>query len=271
MVSQLQKEFSIQTNNFDYIKDIYEKCLEKYLKNKSSTFSSIDSGRKILQFEEEVDAYIAFYGAQHYYKLVEAFNALNISNFQLHQLNIVSYGCGAATDTCSLISYCKTLNVDLPFKNLTLIEPSQVALQRGISYIGQALSSEESKIINIKPINKRIDELEDQDIYNNSQNSKLHVFSNILDLEEINLNKIANLIVKNCQKNSYFICISPKNYNGKVRIDDFYNKISSQVKCSTIDINDTNFLRKIYLMKQNSYINDFSIDRYHRIFKANVA
>ena len=266
MVNQLPKVSSVRPN-FNYIKDVYDVCLDKYLKNKSSSFSSINYGRKILQSEEEVDAYIAFYGAQHYYKLEEAFKALDISKFQPQKLDILSYGCGAATDTCSLISYCRTRKIDLPFKNLTLIEPSKIALQRGISYIQQSLSNEESKTVKIKLINKYIDYLEDKDIYNNSQNLQLHVFSNILDIEEVNLDKIANLILKNNPKNNYFLCISPKKYNGKIRIDKFYQKISLRVACHTIDINDTNFLRTVYLMKQNSYIDDFSIDRYHRIFQ----
>lgn len=268
MVNQLSR-VSLTNPTFNYIRDIYEVCLEKYLNNKSSTFSSINHGRKILQFEEEVDAYIAFYGAQHYYKLEEAFKALNISRFHNQQLNIFSYGCGAATDTCSLISYCRKQQIHLPFKKLTLIEPSQVALQRGIDYIKQSLSIEESKIINIKSLNKHINELENRDIYDDSLNSKLHVFSNVLDIEEINLNKIANLILTNCRTNNYFLCISPKKYNGKVRVDDFYKEISSQVTCYTIGINNENFLRKIYLMKKESYIDNFSIDRYHRIFKTN--
>lgn len=266
MVSQLSRVNSVKPS-FNYIRDVYEVCLKKYISNKGSSFRSIDYGRKILQFEEEVDAYIAFYGAQHYYKLVEAFKALDISRFQFHQLDILSYGCGAATDTCSLISYCRTHKIDLPFKNITLIEPSKIALQRGVTYVKQSLSNEESKTVNIKLINKYIDELEDRDIHNNSRNLQLHVFSNILDIEKVNLNKIANLILRNYPKNNYFVCISPKNYNGKVRIDKFYQKISSQVACHTIDVNDTNFLRTIYLMKKNSYINNFSIDRYHRIFQ----
>lgn len=268
MVSQLSRVSSVKPS-FDYIKDVYEVCLEKYLNDRSCTFSSIDHGRKILQFEEEVDAYIAFYGAQHFYKLEEAFKELDILRFHNQQLDILSYGCGAATDTCSLISYCRSQEIDLPFKNITLIEPSQVALQRGIKYIRQALSSQEFETINIKPLNKHLDELEDRDICNDFQSPKLHVFSNILDVKEINLSRIANLIVKNRQKSDYFLCISPKKYSGKTRVNEFYNEISSQVACSTIDANDQNFLRKIYLMTRGSYIDDFSIDRYHRIFKIN--
>ncbi|MEM7592231.1 MAG: hypothetical protein AAF383_12045 [Cyanobacteria bacterium P01_A01_bin.83] len=267
MVSQLSIVSAVKPDNFNYIKDIYEVCLEKYLNNRNITFSSIDNGRKILQSEKEIDAYIAFYGAQHYYKLESAFNALDILNeFHGQQLNIFSYGCGAATDTCSLISYYRKKKVNLPFKNLTLIEPSQVALQRGVSYVEQSLTYKESKIINIKSLNKQISELEDKDIYDDSLNHKLHIFSNILDIEEINLNQLANLIVQKCRGKNYFICISPKKYNGKARVNEFYQEISLQVNCHIIDINDQSFLKRIYLIKQNNYIDNFQIDRYHNIF-----
>lgn len=268
MVSQLIRTNTV-TTDFDYIKDIYEVCLNRYLDNKIITFSSINNGRKILQSEEEVDAYIAFYGAQHYHKLIEAFKELDILKLGNQQLDILSYGCGAATDTCSLISYCRAQQIDLPFKNLTLIEPSPVALERGIKYINEALSSQESKTIKIKPLNKYFHQLTDQDIDDESQNLKLHVFSNILDIEEINLDNIVNLIIRNYRKPNYFLCISPKKYNGQARIDEFYNKISSQINCSTIHINNQDFLRRIYLIKDKKYIDNFNIDRYHRIFKTN--
>jgi hypothetical protein len=112
--------------------------LERYLRNSKNVgdaLNSINNGRKILESDEEVDTYIAFYGAQHYYKLMEAFDAIDMSKFCDRELEIFSYGCGAATDICSLISYCRSKQIKLPFKNLTLIEPSRIALQRGIEYI----------------------------------------------------------------------------------------------------------------------------------------
>ncbi len=75
MVSQLLKISPIKPS-FDYIKDIYESCLERYLqnpKNMGYALDSINNGRKILESDDEVDTYIAFYGAHHYYKLVDRF------------------------------------------------------------------------------------------------------------------------------------------------------------------------------------------------------
>lgn len=273
MVSQLKKTSPVNPvkADFNYLKDVYEVCLKKYLANRktvSSALELIDHGRKILQSNEEVDTYIAFYGAQHYYKLIEAFNALDLSIFCDQKLKIISYGCGAATDTCSLISYCRSKQISLPFNALILIEPSQIALERGIQYINQALYLEELNNIKINKINKSLETLEKNDIFLNSKVTKLHVFSNILDLKEINLQKLVSLLENTQVKTNYFICISPKNYNGEQRINTFYQNMSSVFNLSTISTNNLNFKQRVWLMKNNCYIDDYSIDRYHKIFKA---
>ncbi len=274
MVSQLLKISPIKPS-FDYIKDIYESCLERYLqnpKNMGYALDSINNGRKILESDDEVDTYIAFYGAHHYYKLVEAFHALDMSRFCDRQLEIFSYGCGAATDTCSLISYCRAKAIKLPFKKLTLIEPSKIGLQRGIKYIQEALSDEELNKINIKQIHKTLQELEEYDLNSESEIQKLHVFSNILDLQEINLDNLALMLKKTQKEYNYFICVNPKDQEGqsKRRIDDFYNKLSNLFKMLDISINDKNITsKKIWIMRNNHFSDQYPIYRYHRIFQAN--
>lgn len=116
MVSQLPRlnlEITNYDRSFNYLRDVYEECLKQYLERPqyiNTALKLIDNGRKILQSDSEVYTYIAFYGAQHYYKLVEAFDSLNIAQFSDRNIEIISYGCGAATDVCSLISYCRSKN-----------------------------------------------------------------------------------------------------------------------------------------------------------------
>jgi hypothetical protein len=272
MVSQLLRVNPVKPN-FDYIKDVYEVCLERYRQNPqsiSNALNSINNGRKILISDEEVDTYIAFYGAHHYYKLVEAFDALDMSRFRDQQLEIFSYGCGAATDTCSLISYCRPKQINLPFKKLTLIEPSQFALERGVEYIHQALSPEEFDKIEIRKKYKTLDKLEKNDIDSESENLKLHVFSNILDIEEINLQNLTSLIEKTQKGDNYFICINPNNPESQARINSFYEKLSDLFELSDINTNEQDITGKnIWMMKVNKYENR-SIPRYHRIFKTHA-
>lgn len=272
MVSQLPRVSPVKPN-FDYIKDVYEVCLERYLQNPQNVVNAlnlINNGRKILETEQEVDTYIAFYGAQHYYKLVEAFDALDMSRFCDREIEIFSYGCGAATDTCSLISYCQTKTIDLNLKTLTLIEPSRVALERGVKYINQALSPEEFDKINIKKIYKTLRYLDENDIDSEAENSKLHVFSNILDIQAINLENLTSLI-KNTQKgDNYFICINPKNSDSEKRIDGFYQEMSNSFELQNISTEARTITdKKIWVMKYNRYIDNHPIHRYHIIFKTN--
>lgn len=272
MVSQLER-ISLVKPDFNYIKDVYEVCLAKYLadpKTVSDALRLIGNGRKILQSDKEVNTYIAFYGAHHYYKLVEAFDALDMSIFCNQKLEVISYGCGAATDTCSLISYCRSKQINLPFSVLTLIEPSQIALERGIEYIKQALSIEEFNEIKINKVDKVLNNLQNNDFYFESETVRLHIFSNVLDIESINLNNLA-LLIQNTQKTiNYFICINPQNYTSNRRIDEFYEKMVNLFKIQEISKNDLEINgKKIWMMTNNQYIN-CSIPRYHRIFKTDV-
>lgn len=270
MVSQIGRVSSVK-NNFDYLKDVYESCLERYLQNHKKigdALNLINHGRKILQSDEELDTYIAFYGAHHYYKLVEAFDALALSIFGDRELEIVSYGCGAATDTCSLISYCHSKSLQLNIKNLTLIEPSEIALGRGIKYLHKALSDEELDKIKLKKIYKTIGELEEKDITSKSKISKLHVFSNVLDIQEINLESLASLINKTQSGTNYFICLNPQNLESKKRIDHFCLEMSNLSKLLNISTNNQRITgKRIWVMKYNQYIDNHPIHRYHKIFK----
>ena len=274
MVSQISK-VSFPEPSFDYITNVYEPSLKKYLNNNNylrwqDAQNAIEKGRKILEFDEEVDTYIAFYGAHHYYKLIEAFEALDISRFNSGQLEIFSYGCGAATATCSLISYCRERQINLPFQSLTLIEPSQISLDRGVEYIERALFPEELDRIDIRKTYKLIGQLKNNDLASNSPAVKLHLFSNILDLKEINLESLASLIRKTQFGTNYFVCINPKNYESIIRINNFYDNLSNFFQLSNISINDKDIPgKKIWMMKYNQYSYSRSVRRYHIIFQAN--
>lgn len=275
MVNQITRVNSVPSC-FEYITNVYEPSLSKYQNNNNYSSwkdaqNAIEKGRKILEFDEEVDTYIAFYGAHHYYKLVEAFEALNISRFNSGELEIFSYGCGAATATCSLISYCRERQTKLPFQGLTLIEPSRISLNRGVEYIEQALFSEESDRINIQRIYKIISQLKKSDLASNSKAAKLHLFSNILDVKQIDLRLLASLIRETQSGTNYFICVNPKNKESKDRIDNFYNNLSNSFTITDIDTNDEDITGKlIWMMNRNKYTSSRPICRYHRIFKADA-
>jgi hypothetical protein len=79
---------------FNYLIDVYEDCLIRYLDNPKYrgnlklALANTSNGRKILTNDEEVDVYIALYGAHHYYKLHSAFETLDISKFRGKKIEI---------------------------------------------------------------------------------------------------------------------------------------------------------------------------------------
>lgn len=269
MVCQISNKILVN-NDFNYIKDVYEVCINKY-RQYPFKLSSIDRGKKILTSEKEVDTYISLFGAYHYHKLIEAFDALNINRFSNAYIEIISYGCGAATDTCCLISYCHTKNISLSVNKITLIEPSTVALRRGVKYIKQSLPIRVVNQLNIRRIYKLIDWLKDKDLTSSSKAIKIHIFSNILDIDSINLQSLASLINTTQKGSNYFICLGPNYFKSKNRINCFYSKLSNYFKLTDIDVNDRSITGKpIWSMIDNKYTDSIAISRYHRIFKADA-
>lgn len=260
---------------FNYFEEIYTHCLRKYHNNpKYSDYrralADTSNGRKILQHDEEVDTYIALYGAQHYHKLNSAYDTLDLSRFEGKTLEIFSYGCGPATDTCVLISYSISKQINLNIQCITLIEPSYVSLNQGERYVQSTLTHNQTGL-KIRKINKTLEYLDISDISSQPQNAKLHIFSNILDIEQINLAQLANLLKDSQKGANYFICISPKLYNGKARIDQFCSIMSGLFNISHISVIDEGVRGRVWRMKEGGFVDNQYIDRYQRIFRGEAS
>ena len=269
MVCKISRNILVK-NDFNYIKDVYEVCINKYRQYPPKP-SSDNRGKKILTSEQEVDTYISFYGAHHYYKLIETFDALNLNRFSNTYIETISYGCGAATDTCCLIDYCYTKNISLSVNKITLIEPSTIALRRGVKYIKQSLPNQVVNQLNLRRIYKLIDRLEGKDLTSSPKAIKIHIFSNILDIDSIDIQRIASLIHRTQKGSNYFICVSPNYLISRNRINGFYNKLSKYFKLTNIDINNSSIVGKpIWRRIDNKYTDSIPISRYQRIFKADA-
>jgi ribosomal protein S6 len=214
--------------------------------------------------DEEVDVYIALYGAHHYYKLNSAFDAVDLSKLEGKILEVFSYGCGPATDTCVLINYLISKTIKLCIGHITLIEPSSISLQRGERYIRPALINPQ-RGLEIKIINKTLENLNINDINSQAETVKIHIFSNILDVEQVDLKRLASFL-KNSQKGAnYFICVSPNFSSAQQRIDRFYSMMSELFQISNISVTDESVLGRVWLMKAGGFVNR-QVDRYQRIF-----
>ncbi len=213
--------------NTRFIADIYEPCIEKCksIQNIQSVLRVLDNGTAVLDNETKCDQYIAFYGGHHFHKLYAAFDSTNFQYTDGKNIEIIDWGCGQALATCVLIDYLIENRLKPNVVSITLVEPSFTALKRGCKFTYQMLKSESSANSPIQTINKYMDDLNLGDLISDVDNIKIHLFSNIIDVEAFSLNKLHELILNSFQGLNRFICTSPDN-DRRYRLSNFCNLFS---------------------------------------------
>lgn len=176
-------------------------------------------GVEIIDDHQMLFQYIKSYGNMHKEKLIAAFEIINFKELESKNIEIIDWGCGQALATFVLLEYLKENKLNLEIKTIRLIEPSEIALKRGLLYLSGWNCN-----IKIKPIYKDLDSLVDQDIITNKKSVKIHLFSNILDVPSFKLNALISKIKKTQADVNYFFCVSPYIDESKnMRIETFYN------------------------------------------------
>lgn len=134
-----------------------------------------------------------------------------------------------------LLDYLRTNSISLNISKIIAIEPSELAIKRAALHINSVNNK-----IQIKTICKHLDELHENNLFTDPQSIKIHLFSNILDLDDdkYSQGKLIKLIIKSQENLNYFICVSPYITDEKAdRIDSFkryfqknYNSFVSYVE-----------------------------------------
>jgi hypothetical protein len=157
--------------------------------------------------------------------------------------------------TMVLLDYARQRGIDLNIQDITLIEPSSLALSRALLHVDVLKQKE----YHIQAINSDFDCLDSNDLICDNIYKTLHLFSNILDVENFSLDmdfmKKVSLTIKN---DSVFVCVSP-NRNDKLnnRLDLFYNyfdeNFDTQLIASRDDtIDNATRYEKIFTLKIQS-------------------
>lgn len=217
-----------------------------------SLYERLARGEAIIDSEELLFKYIVSFGAKHKAKLYSAFDVVATS-LKDENVNIIDWGCGQAMASMVLFEYIREKKIDLNIKNICLIEPSLLALNRGLLHVDIFKNSE----CNVVAVHSDLDCLKDEDIFFDKRYKTIHLFSNILDIEAFNLNhdffqKVSSTLFNN----ALFICVSP-NINDKrnTRLDLFYKHF------------DENFDTKLISSRSNDVEGH---KRYEKIFEVAV-
>jgi hypothetical protein len=227
-------------------------------------FDNLDNGTRILRDESECIRYIALYGGHHFYKLYAAYESTIFKNIEGGNIEIFDWGCGQALATCVLVDYLIEKNINLNMMTITLIEPSTVALQSGHNPVRQMFQDDSSTNSVVRLVNKYMDDLTSSDLVSKPDSIKIHLFSNIIDVEGFDLRQLYQLIVNSFQGVNRIICTSPDNARQQ-QLENFYNLFSQSHQVTRASSSSKAIYGEIFYAASGNY-EERRIGRYERQF-----
>ena len=230
--------------------------------NFAKYYNSLERGRAIPSFFEQLPLYNACYSEMHIHKLNLAYDTL----FAKEELNgkiaeIIDWGCGQAFASGVLIDYVKNNNISLDLSKFILIEPSEIALKRGLLHIETIYHRIPRPRIFI--YNNKADATLNFKQFIEKDRIKIHLFSNVLDITTLDLNKLFENIARNFEGINYFVCVSPLN---EYKLKEFYKMFNNG---KLLSVKNDMIQREIFSPLQMKRI-PFSISRVEYIFKTNI-
>lgn len=192
-------------------------------------FWSLQRGVKVLTEQNQLLAYLNSYGKMHHSKMISAISTISQEDLQ-EELEIYDWGCGQGLASVCFVEYLNDQNFNYSVNKFTLIEPSEIAIKRASLHLRKFKA--DTQIITI---NKDLDSLKNNDFESQVNTTKVHLFSNILDIDLFLMTDFIDLINENFKNDNIFICASPFVSNFKTeRIDGFMHSFSNKINFNLI-------------------------------------
>lgn len=258
------------SKRLNFWNDIYKHCVQLTANDTEFKFwdfrEKVQNGTSPLT-QKDLIPYMAAYSGHHYHKLRAAFVRTQFADLQGKKVEIVDWGCGQAVATCVLLDWLLENNILINISRITLIEPSSDSLKAGTQYVQRTLSGTQNVMKFIRTVNACLDNLTDKQIETDTSDIKIHLFSNILDVDGINLADLSARIMRCSRGQNRFICSSPRYGNCGTRLDQF--KAFFAAKCSLTNLRsvDDNLFGEIFLFVNRQYGQD-RVTRCERQFTA---
>lgn len=191
---------------------------------KGNPWTYLDHGVAVLDSEDKLNAYIASYGEMHIVKCRLAMKNFPFDDLNMKDVEIFDWGCGQGIGTLTLLQFLSERDFLQCIRRITLIEPSQLALDRAQEWISQSINARTE----IRCIKKCIPSngASSWDDIDCGTRMAIHICSNILDIHEVGLQWLATTAVSLCREN-IFICVGPLFRKGVSRISDFHNYLGA--------------------------------------------
>ena len=213
--------------NFAEIRNL---CTQLYsVVASNEIFWSLQRGVKVLTEQNQLLAYLNSYGKMHHAKMMSAISPIKQNDLQ-GVLEVYDWGCGQGLASICFLEYLNEKQLDYSINKFTLIEPSEIAIKRASLHLRKYTVDTQ-----IVTINKDLDSLKDDDFESNKSTFKVHLFSNILDIDLFSMNDLINLIKQNFIGQNIFICSSPYVSHIKTeRVDGFVQSFSDSLNFEII-------------------------------------
>ena len=206
--------------------------IHMHCKKDHGIWQDLGRGKAILNSPEQLAQYFHSYGSMVSQQWNEIKNALHINP---QHLDIIDYGCGQGVGTIQIFDHLRLggmpnctdqafesiikKNLLKTVSNVNLIEPSGIALSKAY------------KILDFYPtnsvfncINKKLDDLNIKDLNISKSSTKLHLFSNILDIDTFDQLALVKKVLS-IKDNHYILAVSPTRSDGGKRMQDTFKNL----------------------------------------------
>ena len=195
---------------------------------RNKLYDDLERGKVVLDDDDHLNMYLHSFGKMHKAKLDMAFNSMHSADVFGEEVEIFDWGCGQGTATICLLDFLKEKHIVPNIKQIYLVDPSSAATERAVNVI---------KCFNlsyrIKTVTKDFNSLETSD-FKKTGTRKIHLFSNILDVEAFDLANFIRLFQSSFGNDNYFICVGPYYSNNK-RVDEFVAATNPDIIYATLD------------------------------------
>ena len=193
----------------DYIMSLSEQ-------EKNDLYESLKRGVELLDSDAQMKYYLYSFGKMHQAKIYRALSCISPFAYTSDGFDVVDWGCGQGLATMCFFDFLREHKIENRVQKITLIEPSHATLERASMHVRAYVDEK----VTVSCIERYLDDVTREDIAGDSPVT-LHFFSNILDIESIDLKSLAEKVGSCVQGQHLFFCISPMN-SGNRRIDRFY-------------------------------------------------
>lgn len=202
--------------SFDMIRNISVQQFNM-IENQDEIFYSLGRGVNVLQEEAQLYSYMSSYGNMHKAKMLSAFEEFPFDELSGNNIELFDWACGQGIASMMLCEHIERSCIPLNIERVVLIEPSELALKRATLHIKHYKND-----CIVRTVLKDIDSITNNDICTSSNSIKIHLFSNILDVESFGMGHLISLIEQSLSGINYFICVSPYITDAKTaRVDRF--------------------------------------------------